>query len=270
MTSETSTPSRRPRLLGWSLLAVLLALLTWAGWREYDYRAAVREARAAGYEWSTDEPFMLNRSAWEKWVDPYGRLHLGLGADLTRVRSLLPRLRAKRLIANHCLNTGVDALKGLNGLQELHIYDYPGLQNADALEGLSTLTELELSGCPELQNVDGLRRLTRLRRLTLSHHPALWNLNGIKGLAELEVIDLYQCPVLENVDAFQGLSKLLFVRLRHCPEVKDMGSFKKLTGLQTLDLRDSNGIPPSELRELRAALTKTDITFPDGSKAPPP
>lgn len=269
MPPETSPPRRRWHV-GWWLLTLGLAVCVWVGWREYDYRAAVREARAAGYEWSTDEPLTLYRNAWEKWVDPYGRLHLGLGADLTRVRSLLPRLRAKRLIANYCLDTGVDALKGLNGLQELHIYDYPGLQNADALEGLSTLTELELSGCPELRNVDGLKGLTRLRNLRLSHNPGLQNVNGIKGLAELQVIDIYECPSLQDVKVFQGLSNLFNVRLSHCPGVHSVSSFKKLTGLNYLDLTGSTGIPGAELRELRAALPKTDITFPDGSKAPPP
>lgn len=270
MNPEASTPPHRRWRAGWWLFALALAVCGWVGRREYDHRAAIREARAAGYEWSTDEPIELMRPDWQRWIDPYGRLDLGLGADLTKASGLLPRLRAKKLIAYYCRNTDVDALKGLTGLQALHIYDYPGLQDADALEGLSTLTELELSGCPALQNVDGLKGLTRLRNLHLSHNPALKNVNGIKGLAELQVIDLYECPSLQDVQAFQRLSNLLYVRLSHCLEVKDMGSFKKLTGLQTLDLRYNTGIPPADLRELRAALPQTDITFPDGSKAPPP
>jgi hypothetical protein len=36
--------------LGRGLVLLALAAIAWVGWREYDYRAAIREAQAAGYD----------------------------------------------------------------------------------------------------------------------------------------------------------------------------------------------------------------------------
>jgi hypothetical protein len=60
------------------------------------------------------------------------------------------------------------------------------------------------------------------------------------------VLVLAECPALQNVDALNGL-----------------------TGLQRLNLDGCAKIPAAALRELRAALPKTEITFPDGSNNPP-
>jgi hypothetical protein len=46
-------------------------------------------------------------------------------------------------------------------------------------------------------------------------------------------------------------------------------ALKNLTGLKELDLHHCDKIPAAALRELRAALPMTDITFPDGTKNPP-
>ena len=44
---------------------------------------------------------------------------------------------------------------------------------------------------------------------------------------------------------------------------------KGLTNLQVLYLNGCDKIPAAALRELRAALPKTNITFPDGTNNPP-
>ena len=48
-----------------------------------------------------------------------------------------------------------------------------------------------------------------------------------------------------------------------------MDVLKGLTGLRLLNLDGCDKIPAAALRELRAALPNTDITFPDGTKNPP-
>ena len=48
-----------------------------------------------------------------------------------------------------------------------------------------------------------------------------------------------------------------------------MDALKGLTGLQEINLYRCDKIPVAALRELRAALPKTDITFPDGTNNPP-
>ena len=72
-------------------------------------------------------------------------------------------------------------------------------------------------------------------------------MDALNGLTVLNEMHLSRCAVLQNVDGLQGL-----------------------TGLTWLDLTGSTNIPAAALRELRAALPKTHITFPDGSNIPPP
>ena len=46
-----TVPARRRwrRVLGWGMPLAVVATCGWSGWRAYDYRAAVREARAAEF-----------------------------------------------------------------------------------------------------------------------------------------------------------------------------------------------------------------------------
>lgn len=73
----------------------------------------------------------------------------------------------------------------------------------------------------------------------------------------------------QNVDALKGLTDLQYLKLIRFPALQNVDALKNLNGLQSLDLRFCNRIPAVALRELRAALPNTDITFPDGSKNPP-
>jgi len=83
-------------------------------------------------------------------------------------------------------------------------------------------------------------------------------------------ISITGCIALENVDGLKGLTGLQTLDLGFCRALQDVEGLKGVTGLQRLDLYGCSKIPASALRELRAALPKTDITFPDGSKLPPP
>ena len=185
------------------MLIALITLIGWQMWKLNAYNNAVREAKAAGFEWTCDDAISLIRQDWrnalkkETWGAHARVLYMGKVPDLGRYREML-----------HCLRpTGLS---------------FWGDENVDILKGLTGLKELEVGGCPALQNVDDLKDLTGLQQISINS-TALQNVDGLKGI----------------------------------------------TGLKELDLTGSNKIPAAALRELRAALPKTDITFPNGSKSPP-
>lgn len=230
MSSKTSPPRRRWHV-GWWMLGFALVACAWAGWREYDFRAAIREAKAAGWQWETRDPVTLILADWravgrkETWTFHYRRVvHLPEGTNLAVARPLLARLRPTYLFAEGCPNPDLNAFRGLPALQHLYINDCTALQNVDAFRGLSGLQWLDLRGCSALQNVDGLRWLPALLR-----------------------VELNSCTGLQNVDVLLSLPALDGIGLQGC-----------------------TGLSASTLRELQAALPKTQITFTDGSLTPPP
>ena len=356
---KNEPPAKRPRRrlgrLRWWVLTLMLAGFGYQAWREYDYRAAVREAEKAGFHWTTTETFVLIRQDWraalkkETWGAHPRSLYLGAVPDLGRYGDLLHRLRPTDLTVSHCEN--MDGLNGLADLQRLDLSDSPTLQNVDALKSLTGLERLDLYNCPSLQNVDGLKYLTNLRHLSLGSqrkethrrskpdYPVLKNVDGLKGLSGLQTLDLgdcialqnvdalksltglerldlYNCRSLQNIDEMKGLTTLQSLNLRGCSALQNVDGLKSLTSLQSLllggctSLRNVDGlksltalrglelhgcsslqnvdglkglsglpwlmlyrssnIPAAALHELRAALPKTNITFPDGSKSPPP
>ena len=116
--SPHSVPARR---WSWwvkrSAPAAAVALCAWVGWREYDHRAAIREAQAGGYWWEVREPIVLIRADWraafhkETWTKSYWSLAVGEGRDLASLR-----LRPAVLIAWACKDANRDALHGLGNL----------------------------------------------------------------------------------------------------------------------------------------------------------
>ena len=285
----------------WCVLIVLfLGGIGWQVWKINAYNNAVREAKEAGFEWRCEDTFSLIRQDWhnalkkETW-GPHERM-LDMTAredpDLSRYREMLHHLRPTVLIAWRCKDENLDALKSLTALQTLDLLGSDVLQNVDGLKSLTGLQTLDLSNCDALQNVDGLRGLTGLQSLDLRACTALQNVDALKGLTALQSLDLRVCPALQYVDALKGLTALQslslclcpalqnvdglkgFTALQKldlscCPSLQNVDALKGLTTLQWLDLFGCDKIPAATLRELRAALPKTDITFPDGTKNPP-
>jgi hypothetical protein len=95
------------------------------------------------------------------------------------------------------------------------------------------------------------------------------NLDALKGLTALQRLDLHGCTALQNVDALKSLTALQGLYLRDCDALQNVDVLKGLTSLQEFSLLDCDKIPAAALRELRTALPKTDITFPDGTYNPP-
>jgi hypothetical protein len=275
--------------VGRGLLLLALAATAWVGWREYDHRAAIREAEAAGYLWEVREPIALIREDWraafqkKTWTGSYWYLHVGADRDLASLRPLLLRLRPTDLIAYEIKDANLDALQGLSRVKDLHLDGCPALQNVDALKGLSGLQKLYLGGCPALQNVDALKGLSGLQTLSLGGCPALQNVGALKGLSGLQTLSLNGCTALQNVDALKGLTGLQVLHLTGCtalqnvdalqrltglttlclgasPALQNVDALKGLSGLQWLDLRGCPKLPAAAVAELRAALPTTTIT----------
>jgi hypothetical protein len=96
------------------------------------------------------------------------------------------------------------------------------------------------------------------------------DLQAFRNLSALKALQLIDCAALQNVDGLKGLSALQSLYLGNCPALQNVDALKGLSTLESLSLYGCDAIPPAALRELRAALPKTDIIFPGGSKAPPP
>ena len=171
--THASRPWWRRLLLRWWPIGLLIATLGWVAWRQYDFRAAVREAKAAGLDFKmSDNPFAVIRKDWRAafrkatWTDHQRELAIPYGTDLAPLKSLIYRLRPTKLAAERCEN--VDALRKLTSLEELHLSPCFSLKDVDVLKGLTRLQRLDLGGCT-FQNVDALKWLTRLQWLNLSY-----------------------------------------------------------------------------------------------------
>ena len=207
----------RRRWVGRGLLLLALAVTAWFGWREYDHRAAIREAEAAGFVWEVREPIALIRADWRAafqkatWTESYSYLDVGEGRDLARLRPLLLRLRPTTLIAAHCQNANLDALQGLFRLRLLDLSDCPALQNVDALQGLFRLQVLRLDGCAGLEHTGALAALHQLEWLSLTGCTGIHGaeaLQGLAGLGQLKVLRLNGCTGLERGAVLEKMKEL--------------------------------------------------------------
>ena len=221
-------------------LALFLAICGYQAWRIYDYRAAVREAKEAGFVWRADDTFDLIRQDWraalrkETWKAHDRWLHVMNVSDLTSHRALIHRLRPTIMFI---LGSG----------------------NVDALSGLTSLRCLLLSGTPALQNLDALKGLTDLQRLQLNDCPSLQNLDALKSLSGLQTLQLPDCRALQNLDVLNGLPSLQHLDLSGCPQFIKVDYLKNLKGLRMLSCGYTQNISEDTLNEIRAALPKTEI-----------
>jgi hypothetical protein len=150
-----TVPARRRwwRVLGWGMLVAVVATCGWSGWRAYDYRAAVREARAAGLYFESPTPLATIRADWyaalrpSTWTERWRRLDLPEGTDLTPLRPLLLRLGPTHLQARNCRH--LDALRGLTRLRDLDLTS-SDVKDLAPLAGLAQLQQLNLRDCTGL------------------------------------------------------------------------------------------------------------------------
>ena len=126
-------------------------------------------------------------------------------------------------------------------------------------------TVLSVRGC---NSIEVLKDLHSLQWLELDS-AALQNVDCIKNLTGLKLLRVEDCTMLQNLDVLKGIRGLQGLCLRGCTALQNVDALKGLPTLLDLDLRACHEIPAIALRELRAALPNTNITFPDGSKNPP-
>lgn len=235
--------------------AVVLALAVEVLWPWVEKKQAVEALGNAGSRWESETESLLAESDKSKKIEtlpwPIRRLH-------PRVINLKDCGTLQDL----------EGLTGLTGLENLDLSSCKALRHVDGLKALNALQTLSLNSCAGLQNVDGLKELTGLRVLALSNCAALQNVDGLKGLIGLRVLTLSNCAALENTDGLKGLTGLKTLVVSDCAALENIDGLKVMTDQQRLNLVDCYRIPASALRELRAALPKTNITFPDGTKSP--
>lgn len=249
-----TNPSFRKKVLI-SLIAFFLVAISWLFWQIYAFNNAVHMAKEAGFSWRSEDPITLIRKDWRNalkkrtWGPHERSLTMSEVSDLDDYREMLHHLRPTFITLNYC----------------------DKLQNLDALEGVTSLTYLHLSHIDhiELQNVDALKNLTSLRSLRLTACIKLQNVDALMGLSHLVELDLSGCTQLQNVDSLKDLTNLQILDLWGCTELQNVDGLKNLTALESIALYGCHQIPAADLRELSAALPKTNITFPDGTQTPP-
>ncbi len=260
-----------------SITAILLVFIAWLIWQLFAYNNAVRMAKHAGFYWYSEDPISLIRKDWrnalkmDTWGSHQRELQILEVSDLDDYREMLQRLRPNLLEFKGCIKLqNVNALKDLNNLLFLSLSGCTELQNVDGLKNLPALEILFLNDCSDLRNIDGLKNIATLTYIELIGCNELQNVDSLKELSNIKWIYLQGCTELKNVDGLKNLTTLRHLNLCDCAELQTIDGLKGLNALEYLYLQGCHKIPAAALRELHAALPKTNIVFPDGTTSPPP
>ena len=254
------------------MVAAFASAIGWQMWELHLYNNAIREAKEAGFTWAYTDSLTLIRQDWrnalnkETWGAHRRDLGMGKVPDLGRYNDMLHRLRPTVLSVRGC--NSIEVLKDLHSLQWLEL-DSAALQNVDCIKNLTGMQSLWLSNCHALQSLDGLKSLSGLQHLWLDGCRSLQSVDFLKYLTGLKLLRVEDCTMLQNLDVLKGIRGLQGLCLRGCTALQNVDALKGLPTLLDLDLRACHEIPAIALRELRAALPNTNITFPDGTKNPP-
>jgi hypothetical protein len=267
MTPEPAAPAPRRtwHIRRWVVL-VWLVVMGNGSWRVYDLRAAVKEAKALGWQCVYANPLDAIQKDWKAafrsatWGDDTRYLGIHTVRELGGQAPLLHRLSPRTLYVSDNLGLrDLSTIEGLSGLQRLKLASWSELTNLDALKGLPGLQALTFVGCRRLANVDALKGLSGLQALSLEGCAGLTDVNGLKGLSGLQRLNLSGCTWLAKVNALKGLSGLQRLSLRDCPRLTNVDALKGLSGLQQLDLSGCDGLSVEAIASLRAALPNTKI-----------
>ena len=237
--------------LFWVLFFILITG-TYGILREYDYRSAVRLAQVVGFGWESIDPFDVIQKNWR----------LAFRKETWGTHKRVLNLALRKQEDTYCGRSGGRRYFLIHGYSARKIRDLWAYH--DLLSSLRP-AELLVLGC---ENVDALKGLTSLRHLSLRDSPSIQNPDVFKGLSGLEKLTFHGYDVLLNLNALKELNGLRYLKLSGSFSLRNAGALKNLTGLQKIYLEGCR-IDWTDLYELRAALPKTDITFPDGSKSPP-
>ena len=208
----TATPPRRNwHLQRWLVLAA--GFLAYAGWTQYAFRAALKEARALGWEVDYTAPVEEIRKNWKAafkkatWMDGVRDVHIPTCEAFEQHLAIVHRLNPKGLrIEFATILRDLSPLKNLPALQTVELEFCLRLTNVDGLKNLSALKTVELEGCTGLTNVDALKNLSALNQLWLEDCTGLTNVDGLKNLSALSRVWLDGCTGLakESVAALEA------------------------------------------------------------------
>jgi Leucine-rich repeat (LRR) protein len=248
------------------LVARVVWVLVWAGWRERDYRAAIREAESMGWQWGCREPLDWIREDWRAvfrgrtWervanltIPPTdlaahaallhrlrpAELNLRQVSDLTPLQglSMLKRLSIQRGATLPDLN----GLRDLPRLEDLHVEECPALREiGSSLSSLKKLGYLTFRACPSLQSLRGIHDLPALRKMTVCGQAE--TLKDLTGLPRLEELEISLCPALKNLEGLAGLPKLEKLRVSHCASLTNLDGLRGVHGLTGFDLGNCPGV----------------------------
>ena len=268
MTTDPPPPRRKWHLQRW-LLLLAAGFLAYAGWTQYAFRAALKEARAMGWEVSYTDPSAEIRADWkaafkkETWLDGVTDLVIPASEGFEQNITIVHRLNPKGLsIDNAPTLRDLSALKPLERLQSIGLAGCTGLTNVDALKNLSALQRVWFDGCTELTNVDAFKNLSALQKVTLINCTALTNVDGLKNLSALQLIELGNCKGLTNVDGLKNLTALQILGLYGCTALTNVDALKNLSALQLVYLDGCTGLTKESVASLKAALPNTHIFDP--------
>ncbi len=183
----TATPPRRNwHLQRWLVLAA--GFLAYAGWTQYAFRAALKEAAALGWTVRYTDPSEEIRWNWkaafkkETWLDGVVILMIPTSEEFEQHVAIVHRLNPKTLsIINAATLRDLSALRPLIRLQGIGLVGCTRLTNVDALRNFSDLERGSLNGGIGLANVDALKNLPALRDVYLK---------GCTGLTKESVASL--------------------------------------------------------------------------------
>jgi hypothetical protein len=266
--SEESPPLRKRQLLRW--LAVLIAaLLAYFGWKAYDYRAAIKEARALGWTVGYTDPIDVIQKDWvaafqkETWRGGLTGVIVPACGRVEPHRKLLLRLNPRVLSIFHAEELrDLAMLEGLSHLQKLTINNATNLTNVDALKNHRALDHIAILGSSRLTNLDALKHLPALEKLWLNNCTAVKNLDMLEGLTALNQVLLPDCTGLTSLDGLKNLPALTELNLEGCTSLTHAVALKSLTTLKAVSLRGCTGISKEAISALKAALPSTEIYAP--------
>ncbi len=261
----TAKPRRRLKMRQW-IIFTILAFIGWRGWRLYDFRSAVAEAKTLRWGQLAGDPFAVIFDDWraafraKTWRDDGLFVSIPTGDELLRHRKLLHRLAPTDLeIRDGEELYDLSSIDSLSGTKRIWIDRCVNVENLDAVKGSTSLQTMALGGCIKLTSIKGIKVFPNLRSLYLRGGISLKNLDGVNPVRMLRGLDLSGCSGLENVDDLAALVALENLNLSDCVRVTNLDALSGLSNLKVLDVSGCSGLSKEAIAKLKAALPGANV-----------
>ena len=164
MQTDPPPPRRKWHLKRW-FTVLIIAVFAWSGWRVYDKRNAIKEARGLGWHLEYTDPVEAIQVRWvrafrkDTWTDGV-EFVLVPSNEAKEHLAIIERLNPRGLGIIDATTLGdLSALGSLTRLRRIWLRGCAGLTNVSALKNLSTLGLIDLTGCTGLtrESVEALK-----------------------------------------------------------------------------------------------------------------